>query len=89
MEWAGPKYSLYPVKLTLQTADRQGLLAEVTSVISNVRSNIQNIEARTGDDKASIDVTLDIVDVDHLGQIVSSLRKIDGVFEVERVMQVS
>ena len=89
MEWAGPKYSLYPVKLTLQTADRQGLLAEVTSVISNVRSNIQNIEARTGDDKASIDVSLDIVDVDHLGQIVSSLRKIDGVFEVERVMQVS
>ena len=89
VEWAGPKYSLYPVKLTLQTADRQGLLAEVTSVISNVRSNIQNIEARTGDDKASIDVTLDIVDVDHLGQIVSSLRKIDGVFEVERVMQVS
>jgi GTP diphosphokinase / guanosine-3',5'-bis(diphosphate) 3'-diphosphatase len=89
VEWAGPKYSLYPVKLTLQTADRQGLLAEVTSVISNVRSNIQNIEARTGGDKASIDVTLDIVDVDHLGQIVSSLRKIDGVFEVERVMQVS
>ena len=89
VEWAGPKYSLYPVKLTLQTADRQGLLAEVTSVISNVRSNIQNIEARTGDDKASIDVTLDIVDVDHLGQIVSSLRKIDGVFEVERVMQTS
>ena len=89
VEWAGTKYSLYPVKLTLQTADRQGLLAEVTSVISNVRSNIQNIEARTGDDKASIDVTLDIVDVDHLGQIVSSLRKIDGVFEVERVMQVS
>ena len=58
-------------------------------MISNVRSNIQNIEARTGDDKASIDVTLDIVDVDHLDQIVSSLRKIDGVFEVERVMQTS
>ena len=58
-------------------------------MISNVRSNIQNIEARTGDDKASIDVTLDIVDVDHLDQIVSSLRKIDGVFEVERVLQTS
>src|SRR5439155_7545053 len=88
VEWAGPKYSLYPVKLTLQTEDRQGLLAEVTSVISNVRSNIQNIEARTGDSKASIDVTLDIVDVEHLRQIMSSLRKIDGVYDVERVMQV-
>ncbi len=87
VEWAGPKYSLYPVKLTLLTADRQGMLADVTSVISGVHSNIQNIEARTGDNQALIDVTLDIVDVEHLEKIVSSLRKIDGVYQVERVMQ--
>jgi GTP pyrophosphokinase len=86
VEWAGPKYSLYPVKLTLFTADRQGLLADVTSVISGMHSNIQNIEARTGDNQAFIDVTLDIVDVEHLEKIVSSLRKIEGVYEVERVM---
>ncbi len=86
VEWAGPKYSLYPVKLTLFTADRQGLLADVTSVISGVHSNIQNIEARTGDNKAFIDVTLDIVDAEHLEKVVSSLRKIEGVYEVERVM---
>ena len=87
VEWAGPKYTLYPVKLTLRTEDRQGMLADVTSAISGVRSNIQNIEARTGDNKASIEVTLDIVDLHHLEQIVSSLKKINGVFEVERVMQ--
>jgi GTP diphosphokinase / guanosine-3',5'-bis(diphosphate) 3'-diphosphatase len=87
VEWAGPKYSLYPVKLTLITADRQGLLAEVTSAISDVHSNIQNIEARTGDNQALIDVTLDIVDMQHLETIVSSLKKIEGVYQVERVMQ--
>ena len=87
VEWAGPKYSLYPVKLTLFTADRQGMLAEVTSAISDVHSNIQNIEARTGDNQALIDVTLDIVDMQHLETIVSSLKKIEGVFQVERVMQ--
>lgn len=86
VQWAGPKYSLYPVKLTLFTADRQGLLADVTSVISGVQSNIQNIEARTGDNRANIEVTLDIVDVEHLEKIISSLRKIDGVYEVERIM---
>jgi GTP pyrophosphokinase len=87
VEWAGPKSSLYPVKLTLITADRQGLLAEVTSAISDVHSNIQNIEARTGDNQALIDVTLDIVDMQHLEKIVSSLKKIEGVYQVERVMQ--
>ena len=35
----------------------------------------------------AVEVTLDIVDLRHLEQIVSSLKKINGVFEVERVMQ--
>src|SRR2546425_219836 len=86
VEWAGPKYTVYPVKLTLFTADRQGLLADVTSVISGVHSNIQNIEARTGDNQASIDVTVDIVDLKHLEKIVSSLKRIEGVYQVERVL---
>ncbi|HEV2379480.1 MAG TPA: bifunctional (p)ppGpp synthetase/guanosine-3',5'-bis(diphosphate) 3'-pyrophosphohydrolase [Terriglobia bacterium] len=86
VEWSGPKYTLYTVKLALTTADRRGLLAEVTSAISDVHSNIQNIQAHTGDERASIDVTLDTVDIQHLRKIVSSLRKIDGVYEVKRIM---
>ncbi len=86
VEWSGPKYTLYTVKLALTTADRRGLLAEVTSVISDVHSNIQNIQAHTGDERATIDVTLDTVDIQHLRKIVSSLRKIDGVYEVKRIM---
>ena len=87
VEWRGPKLTLYPVKLALLTEDRQGMLADVTAAISGVHSNIQNIEARTGDNRANIDVTVDIVDVDHMEKIVSSLRKIEGVFHVERVTQ--
>jgi len=86
VKWVGPKYSLYPVKLTLFSRDRQGLLADVTGAIADVHSNIQNIEVRTGDSQANIDVTLDIVDLEHLEKIVSSLRKIEGVYQVERVM---
>jgi GTP diphosphokinase / guanosine-3',5'-bis(diphosphate) 3'-diphosphatase len=87
VEWTGPKYTFYPVRLTLLTTDRQGMLAEITAVISGDRSNIQGIEARTGDNQASIDVTVDIVDKEHLEKIVSSLRKIEGVYRVERVQQ--
>jgi GTP pyrophosphokinase len=86
VKWVGPKYSLYPAKLTLFTRDRQGLLADVTGAIADVHSNIQDIEVRTGDSQAHIEVTLDIVDLEHLEKIVSSLRKIEGVYQVERVM---
>ena len=87
VEWSGPKYTFYPVRLTLMTTDRQGMLAAVTAVISSDHSNIQNIEARTGDNQASIDVTVDIVDKDHLERILSSLRRIEGVYRVERVQK--
>jgi guanosine-3',5'-bis(diphosphate) 3'-pyrophosphohydrolase len=87
VEWTGPKYTFYPVRLTLLTTDRQGMLAEITAVISSDRSNIQNLETRTGDSQATIDVTVDIVDKEHLEKIVSSLRKIEGVYRVDRVQR--
>jgi GTP diphosphokinase / guanosine-3',5'-bis(diphosphate) 3'-diphosphatase len=87
VEWKGPKYTFYPVRLSLLTTDRQGMLAEITAVISGDRSNIQNLETRTGDSQAFIDVTVDIVDKTHLEKIVSSLRKIEGVYRVERVQR--
>jgi GTP diphosphokinase / guanosine-3',5'-bis(diphosphate) 3'-diphosphatase len=85
VEWVGPKYSLYTVKLTIFSADRQGMLADVTAAISGGHSNIQNIAAGTEDTKASIDVVLDVADLHHLDQIVSSLRRIEGVYQIERV----
>jgi GTP diphosphokinase / guanosine-3',5'-bis(diphosphate) 3'-diphosphatase len=87
VEWVGPKYSLYSVKLAMLTEDRQGMLADVTAAIAGVHSNIQNIEARTGDKRANIDVIVDIVDVDHMEKIISSLKKIEGVYQVDRVTQ--
>ena len=85
VEWVGPKFALYPIKLVLVTEDRHGMLADITATISGVHSNIQNIEARTGDNRANIDVTVEILDLEHLEKIISSLRKIEGVYHVERV----
>ena len=87
VEWVGKADDPYTVKLTLYTEDRQGLLAEVTSAISGIQSNIQNIEARTGDHDAVIDITLDIMDRSQLDKVIALLRRVDGVFDVERVMR--
>ncbi|MCZ6514671.1 MAG: bifunctional (p)ppGpp synthetase/guanosine-3',5'-bis(diphosphate) 3'-pyrophosphohydrolase [Acidobacteria bacterium] len=87
VEWVGTMKELYPVKLTLYTEDRQGLLAEVTSVISETQSNIQNIEARTANQRAVIDVTLDVADRAQLENAIALLRRVNGVFDVERVMR--
>ena len=87
VEWVGPAHELYPVKLTLFTEDRQGLLAKITSLISEIQSNIENIDARTANKQAVIDVTLDIFDRSHLDKAISRLRKLEAVYRVERVMR--
>jgi len=92
VEWARDKEEAakagYPVKLTLYTDDRAGMLKEITVVISDSGTNIRNIEARTANSQASIDVVLDVADLKHLETIITGLRKIPGVHDVQRVQKI-
>jgi len=77
----------YPVKLTVFCDDRAGMLKQITTVISDDNTNIRNIEARTGDGHATIDVVMDITDMKHLQRIVGGIRKLPGIRDVQRVQK--
>jgi len=78
----------YPVKLTLFCDDRAGILKQITAVISDTNTNIRNIEARTANGQANIDVVLDIADLKHLQNIINGVRKIPGVHDVQRLQKI-
>ncbi|HZQ22997.1 MAG TPA: bifunctional (p)ppGpp synthetase/guanosine-3',5'-bis(diphosphate) 3'-pyrophosphohydrolase [Terriglobales bacterium] len=78
----------YPVKLTLFCDDRAGMLKQITAVISDTNTNIRNIEARTGNGQANIDVVLDIADLKHLQSIINGVRKIPGIHDVQRLQKI-
>ncbi|HYL13232.1 MAG TPA: bifunctional (p)ppGpp synthetase/guanosine-3',5'-bis(diphosphate) 3'-pyrophosphohydrolase [Terriglobales bacterium] len=78
----------YPVKLTLFCDDKWGMLKQITAVISDTKTNIRNIEARTANGQANIDVVLDILDLKHLETIISGVRKIPGVHDVQRLQKI-
>src|SRR5579872_2644426 len=90
VEWARDTEAAagYPVKLTLFCDDRAGMLKQVTAIISDDNTNIRNIEVRTANSQANIDVVIDIEDLKHLEQIITGLRKIAGVHDVQRVQRV-
>src|SRR4051794_20571492 len=77
----------YPVKLTLFCDDKWGMLKQITAVISDAKTNIRNIEARTASGQANIDVVLDISDLKHLETIIAGVRKIPGVHDVQRLQK--
>jgi len=86
VEWAttAPSAEAYAVPLTILTEDRPGMLAEIAAVISEVKSNILNVEARTADERGTIDITVEIPDMKHLERVITSIKKLDGVYDVSR-----
>jgi len=90
VEWARDEEtpSSYPVKLTVFCDDRFGMLKQITAVISDTKTNIRNVEARTNNGQANIDIVLDIPDLKHLENIVNGVRKIPGVHDVQRLQKI-
>jgi guanosine-3',5'-bis(diphosphate) 3'-pyrophosphohydrolase len=78
----------FPIKLTLFCDDVPGMLKQITTVISDENINIRNVEARTANHQANIDVVIDIEHLKHLEHIVSGLKKIQGVRDVQRVQKI-
>src|SRR5450631_1347585 len=78
----------FAVKLVVLCDNRPGMLKQITAVISDANTNIRNIEAKTAETHATVDIIVDIADVKHLERIISGVRKIPGVREVQRVQKV-
>ena len=60
----------------MQVEDRKGILADVSSKIAGINTNIRNVEATSTPISAGrIDMTVEISDVKHLQKVIKSLRE--------------
>jgi GTP pyrophosphokinase len=77
--------SPYTVRLTISVADRRGILADVSSRVADIDTNIRDIEATVdAEHRGSIRMTVEISDMKHLEKVMRSIKNIDGVLAVER-----
>jgi GTP pyrophosphokinase len=88
VEWGGGDATTFQVQLQIRAKDRAGLLADITAVISGAGSNIHSLESRPDRLNARIDASLEIADRRQLESILANIRKVSGVYGVERVYQV-
>ncbi len=86
VEWdSGVETGAYSVRLKIRVEDRKGILADLSSRIAEINTNIRDIEATTDSEHHGfIRMTVEISDLKHLQQVVKSIKKIDGVLDVER-----
>jgi guanosine-3',5'-bis(diphosphate) 3'-pyrophosphohydrolase len=77
--------SPYVVRLKIHVADRKGILADVSTRIAGINTNIRDVEATSdADHRGSIRMTVEINDVKHLDRVIKALKSIEGVLAVER-----
>ncbi len=87
VEWAGRPADTesYAVHLAVVSRDRTGILAEISSAVSDVNANILDLSARTDEERGVIDMTVEIPDMKHLEKVIGSIRQLNGVYDVMRV----
>lgn len=74
------------VGLLVTTENRTGMLAGITNAIADIKTGIRDARAKVAKDNMGlVEVTVEVYDKKHLDRVVSSLEKVPGVIEVERV----
>lgn len=89
VEWARTAQEAFRVNLAVYSEDRPGILNQLTSVLTHENSNIRSLEARgdekRGNDAAIVEMAVEVRDKKQLERVMSAMRRIPGVRDVERV----
>ena len=87
VDWAGKSdHAAYAVKLLAMTENRTGMIAGITSAISDMKTGIRDARATVGpDNRGRIEVTVEVFDLKHLDKVIRSIRNVPGVLDVERI----
>ncbi len=72
--------------LHVEALDRQGLLAELTSALSEQKLPIVSLSSRISEDHiADVRFTVGVSDTKQLGALMNQVRNIEGIFDIYRV----
>ena len=83
----GAQYESYPVSIVIIAEDRVGLLKDITTTISESRTNITSISSADHEDgTTSIFLTIDIPDIVHLSRLLGKLESLRGINSATRAI---
>jgi guanosine-3',5'-bis(diphosphate) 3'-pyrophosphohydrolase len=87
VEYAGGDTQVYSVNLNIETLDRTGLLADIGNIFGELKTNITAVKTQSHRDRtATLGISLEVKDVDHLNRICMSVRRLSDVLDIERAL---
>ena len=75
----------YNVDIEVLSNDRTGLLSDIVREITSQKINIMGVNTKTSKERiATIDITIEVENIDQLSNVIKAIRKVDSVYEVNR-----
>ena len=88
--WDDRRSGTFVVSIQIEALDRTKLLRDVTAAISDQGISIVSSSTRSGKDGiAALNFSFELADPSHLEHVIQSVRQIDSVFDVYRVVPAS
>lgn len=86
VDWSQERSSAYPAALQVECLDRVGIAGDILKKVSDNKINLRDLRVETHRDKktATINIILDVVDVDQLTKVSQSISQISDVLRVQR-----
>ena len=89
VEWDIDHQHKYQVHLSILGEDRKDLLKDITFTISKQEINILMVQFSIEDTYAKGTIDIEVQDLEHLTKVIKSIRKVPGVFSVERIENIT
>lgn len=83
-EWGDASEATFPVEIVVDAADRTGLLRDISEVLSRERVNVTATRSASVDLSARMRFMVEIRNLVQLGQVLTMIREVKGVFRAER-----
>ena len=78
---------MFAVTIQVEALDRTKLLRDITEVLSDHHVNIMSAQVATGRDRvATLRFTFELADISHLAHVLSTVKKVEGVYDAFRVV---
>jgi len=83
-EWGHLAGKLFPVDIVVRANDRQGLLRDITELLSREKINVTAVSTQSRNSVASMFFTVEVGDVDHLRRALAAIEDVRGVMAAAR-----
>jgi GTP pyrophosphokinase len=86
VDWSQERHSTYPATLKVECIDRVGIAGDILKKISDNKINLRDLRVETHRESktATINLILDVLDIEKLTRISQSISQISDVLRVQR-----